>query len=373
MKRVVGLLLAICICFSGCGALTDGEHIWSQPHSIPKVPGTNQNISAANYDQLYKALAAIVASGNLQATISVDQYDRRTIESDARTAITAICSQDPVAAYAVEHIEFTLGTSGGGAALSVQISYTRDKTEIARIKTVKNQAQAVEVISAALNDCETGIVLLIEEYTQTDFEQIVKSYALEHPQLVMETPEVTANIYPQEGKSRVVELKLTYQTSRDTLKNMQSQVQNLFKSAQFFASGYRTDLRRFMRLYTWLMETNEYTIQTSITPAYSLLQYGTGDSRAFATVYAALCRSMNLECMTVSGTKNGESWHWNLIRIEDAYYHLDLLQCSQDGDFVACIDSQMSDYVWDYNAYPVSPDPEPTEPVQPLTTVAPTE
>ncbi len=367
MKRIIVLLLAICIFFSGCGALTDGEHIWTQVHSIPKAPSSNLNITAQSYDQLYQALVDMVAVGATQATISVERYDRSAIETDAQTAVDAVRQQDPIAAYAVAHIEYTLGTTGGETVLAVQILYQHDYAQIRKIIHVADTEAAREEICAALVACEPGIVLLMEQYEQRDLAQMVEDYAREYPELVMETPQVAVNVYPEEGQSRVVELKFTYQTSRDTLKNMQSQVENLFKSARFFTSGYHTERRRFMRLYTWLMETNEYTIQTSITPAYSLLLYGTGDSRAFATVYASLCRQMELECMTVSGTKNGESWYWNLICINDVYYHLDLLECSSNSGFALCTDGQMEGYVWDYNAYPVSPDPEP-EPTEPATT-----
>ena len=45
------------------------------------------------------------------------------------------------------------------------------------------------------------------------------------------------------------------------------------------------------------MERYDYRIETSITPAYSLLRHGVGDSRAFAVVYAAMCQQAGLECL----------------------------------------------------------------------------
>lgn len=364
MKRVAALALIICICLSGCSAVTGGEHIWTQIHSIPKSPGNNQNISVDHYDELYQALVDLVAAGTSQVTISVEHYYRDAIETDIQAAIEAVCSQDPIAAYAVDHIDFTKGTSGGEMVLALEIHYFRDQAQIKRIDRVADHTEANVVITSALVACETGVVMLMDQYEKRDIAQFVEDYAQAYPELVMETPQVIVNVYPDEGRSRVVEVRFTYQNSRENLKSMQTQVDNLFKSAQFFCSGYRTDERRLMRLYTWLMETSEYTMQTSITPAYSLLQYATGDSRAFATVYAALCRRMELECMTVTGTKDGESRCWNLVCIDGEYYHLDLLQCSSDGGFAVYRDSEMNGYVWDYNAYPNSPDPEsiPTEP-----------
>ena len=114
------------------------------------------------------------------------------------------------------------------------------------------------------------------------------------------------------------------------------------------------------------MERFDYQIETSITPSYSLLCHGVGDSRSFATIYAAMCRRANVECQVVSGTKNGDAWYWNLICENGIYYHVDLLESSAAGYLRKLSDAQMDGYVWDYSAYPpadgitVSPE-EPTE------------
>lgn len=366
MKRVaLAGILILCILLSGCGVLGQKDYVWMDTHPIPTAPVGNQSISAADYEELYAALVALVEEGSPQTTISVERYNQNNIEPDMQRAVDAVCKDHPIAAYAVEKMEYTLGTAGGERVLAVTISYLHDQSEIKRIKTVSDIAAAEKAVTAALVACDTGIVLQIVSYEEKDFDQLVKDYALTYPESVMEVPQVTVNVFPDAGKTRVVELKFTYQSSRESLKNMQAQVENLFKSAQFFASGYRSEEHRFMRLYTWLMETNEYTIQTSITPAYSLLRYGTGDSKAFATVYASLCRRMGLDCLTVSGARDGESWYWNLIQVEGEYYHLDLLHCSGEGDFQMRTDSEMkASYVWDYDAYPVSPAPESPTPLE---------
>ena len=100
------------------------------------------------------------------------------------------------------------------------------------------------------------------------------------------------------------------------------------------------------------MERFDYKVETSITPAYSLLRHGVGDSRAFATVYAAMCRASGLECIVVTGTRSGEPWTWNIICQDGVYWHVDLLRCNEQGRFHKTEDSGMTGYVWDYSAYP---------------------
>ena len=79
-----------------------------------------------------------------------------------------------------------------------------------------------------------------------------------------------------------------------------------------------------------------------------------GDSKAFATAYAAMCRAAGLECRVVSGTCNGEARFWNMVRSGDIYYHVDLLASKAAGDLQMLTDDAMAGYVWDYSAYPAA-------------------
>ena len=99
-----------------------------------------------------------------------------------------------------------------------------------------------------------------------------------------------------------------------------------------------------------------------------------GDAKAFAVIYAAMCREAGLECLTVSGTRWGEPWYWNMIEDNGKYYHVDLLRCSQDELFYERTDEEMEGYVWDYSAFPKSePRVEPTDPTVPTSPIVPTE
>ena len=225
--------------------------------------------------------------------------------------------------------------------------------------------RAESIVSDALEGYNSGIVLLVEDYKTRDFAQFVQDYAERHPQTVMEIPLVNQTVYGT-GKNRVVELIFAYQTNRDSLRRMQSQVQPVFDAAALYVSGDGEDQQKFAQLYAFLMERFDYKLETSITPSYSLLRHGVGDSRAFATVYAAMCRRAGLSCQVVSGTKDGEARFWNIVCIDQVYYHVDLLTSSDAGGMKACADEEMTGYVWDYSAHPVcGPQPEAgTEPTE---------
>ena len=236
----------------------------------------------------------------------------------------------------------------------MQVQYLHSKQDIKKITVVGNIADAQTLIYSALNGCESGIVLRISKYQQTDFLQIVEDYAMTHPQYIMEMPQVTVNLYPDHGADRVVELRFTYQNSRETLRGMQTKVGVLFNSSVNMVSVTENAGEKYAQLYALLMERfQNITVETSITPAYSLLVHGVGDAKTFAVVYAAMCREAGLECQVVTGTRAGIPWYWNIVCIDEAYFHLDLLRAKEYGEFLLMDDSIIDDgYVWDFTAYP---------------------
>ena len=219
-----------------------------------------------------------------------------------------------------------------------------------------NQAQVI--IKDALNEYDSGVILQVDNYHGMDFTQMVQDYVDDYPQLCMEMPQVTATVYPDAGVSRVIELEFTYQTSRDVLRQMRDEVDRIFSSARLYVSSDAEPWEEYSQLYSFLMERFDYVVETSITPPYSLLRYGVGDSEAFATVYAAMCRQTGLDCRVVSGSRAGEAWYWNVLVMEDGYYYLDLLQSSKSGAFQPKRAEEMSGYVWDYSAFPEMEQPQ---------------
>ena len=349
-QKIMCLSLLLSLLLTGCGWV-NRSYVSVEPHREQRQTAQTDAIMASNYLELLSALTDMIASGTEVAAIKVPEYPQESIEFGMQRAIRHSRENDPIGAYAVADIVYELGSSSGVPAVSVSISYHHNRSEIQQIRKAADTRAAERIVAEALKNYEPGIVILVEEYESRDFAQYVQDYAEENPQIVMEIPQVSQGSYGS-GKNRVLELIFTYQTSRDSLRRMQSQVQPVFDAASLYVSGEGEDHQKFSQLYGFLMERFDYKQETSITPAYSLLCHGVGDNRAFATVYAAMCRSAGLECMTVTGTKSGSPWTWNIVLDSGCYYHVDLLHSNDGGQFREYKDSEMGSYVWDYSAYP---------------------
>ena len=358
-KQLLPLFLAVSLLLSGC-SWPNGSYVSVTPHREPKQNVQATVISADDYLDLIDVLVELIASGTESAAIDVSSYPANAVKSGMAVAIRYAMENDPVGAYAVEEIHYEQGSSGGQPAVAVQILYRHNRNQIRQIYSLQKMEDAEAVVAQALANYDSGVVMLVEEYSQKDFQLFAEDYAEENPQLVMELPQVVTGTYGT-GKSRVLELNFTYKNARDDLRQMQDQVKPVFDSATLYVSGDGSDYQKYSQLYAFLMERFDYTLETSITPTYSLLRHGVGDSRAFAVVYAAMCRTADLECAVVTGTKSGEPWSWNMVMDNGRYYHVDLLGSNLTGRFTEMTDAQMHGYVWDYSAYPECTDHIPVE------------
>lgn len=350
MKKLAVLILSVSLLLGGCSWM-DGSYVHITRHQDQGPALQSETLTVSNYTELQQVIMQMVESGTTKGVIFLSEYAQTMAEDGMALIQDRLATSDPLGAYAVEHMEYEIGTNNGKPAIAVEISYRRTPMEIQQIQRVTNMEQATRAIAEAMSRVDTRVVLLIARYEDVDFAQLVNDYAQKHPDIVMEIPQVTTAVYGTD-RSRVVDLQFTYQTSRDILRQMRRQVEPVFEAAQLYVSEDATDYQKYAQLYAFLMERFDYRIQSSITPTYSLLHHGVGDSRAFAVTYAAMCRSVGLDCLVMTGTRNGEPWTWNLISLDGNFVHVDLLQCTAQGSFQTHANEEMLGYVWDYSAIP---------------------
>lgn len=363
--RKVNILLLLCLSLLLTGCSWSGRRYTSvTPHREQRQNAQSQAAAASNSLDLIHVLEDMIRDGAETGVIFLPDYPAEHVERGMEVAVGYAMRTYPLGAYSVDDIVYEVGTNGGFPAMAVSITYRHSDVEIRQIRDIVQMDEAKPLVAAALADYDARLVMRVELYFETDFQQMVRDYAETYPETVMEIPQVTVGIYGS-GPGRVVELSFAYQTGRDSLRQMQSQVKPVFEAAELYVSGSSAQRQKYMQLYSFLMERFDYQVETSITPAYSLLQHGVGDSRAFATVYAAMCRRAGLECLVVTGTRSGEPWVWNMIEVGGFYQHVDLLQCNARGRFQEKADRELNGYVWDYSAYPECPILRPVEPTVP--------
>lgn len=353
-------LLLTAMLFTGCDLWMDGEYHSVTPHLNNYSSGSSTDAEVSSYVELRDRLEQLVSAGTESGVIYYPGIEKTVLDGFMNSAINFVMQATPMGAYAVSDITYETGTNTGKQAVAVTVTYRHGRSEILRIRQAEDMDSAKTVIASALKNCDAGVTVQVDRYDALDVLQYVQDYVDENPDVCMEMPQVTASVYPEQGSTRIIEVLFSYQTSRDDLRQMQQTVETVFASAELYVSGDGESEEKYFQLYSFLMERHDYEYETAITPAYHLLRHGVGDCKAFATVYAAMCRRAGLFCQVVTGTRAGESWYWNVIMDDGEYYYVDLLKSSEIGKFTAKRQDEMNGYVWDYDLFQSETIPETT-------------
>lgn len=375
MKRILALLLltALLLGLDGCSYMVRQDYLAVKRHVEQSLPETEPTEAeeptlVTNRNELRGAILSFVRNWTERGSIRVQDY-AGDISTDLTEAMTYATKEDPIGAYAVDYADAELRGGASSGVVEVSIVFRRSAAEIDSIVTVSGLTGAYNKIRQALADYDTALTLRIRNYEETDFAAYVRNYCLDHLESVVALPELSAAVYPEEGNTRILELHFTYPASRDELRSMQASVETILDSAAAYVSGGVDQQRRVQLLGRFLLTRFSYTVaqEEPQMPAYDLLYLGIAHSLSFAEVFQYECSRADIDSWLVSGTRNGEPYYWNIVHIQEIYYHVDLMRSVERGEDALTLLSaetlETEGYAWDVEAYPANPlqEPEPTE------------
>lgn len=352
--RPIALALALTLLCGCASPLVPNEYTVVSEHSDTTVETESDALTAESYEELKYAILAFVETGTTQGIIRVYHYDGDVTE-DITSAAYEVWKNDPMGAYAVEFITTECNLLLSYYEIRVEITYRDDVVDASQIQYVRGTSGAERAIQEALEDMKNRLTLRISAYDEElRCEEIVARLCAESPEVLIEQPKVTESVYPDSGSIRIVQLDFEYQHTVAELMSMRSAVNTVLGSAVNYVRYREEDSAKADLLFSYLMERFDYEEGESITPVYSLLCEGVADSKTFARIFQILCDRTGLECVTVSGYLDGESYEWNILNLDGVYRHVDLMRCVREDirQLTAYTDDEMDRYSWDRAAYP---------------------
>ena len=108
----------------------DGSYYSIQPHHDDHTEMLLESTTASSYEELQKALIDMVENGQQTSIIYMPGFQEAQLMSYMKRATTFMRYNHPVGAYAVNEIQYDIGTNSGKTALAVDISYIHNRSEI---------------------------------------------------------------------------------------------------------------------------------------------------------------------------------------------------------------------------------------------------
>lgn len=359
------LIASVLLGLTACSGWGQDEFLFVTPHAEQPVSSESTEeevpLTVTNRSELRGAVLSFIRDWTERGTFLVSGYSG-DITADLAETIRYATEEDPIGAYAVDYADAELSGNGESGVISLNIVFRRSAAEINSIVTVNGIGGAYAKIQQALTDYTTALTLRIRNYEEADFTAYIRDFCLENPDQMPALPELSAQVYPNEGETRILELHMVYPKTRDELRVMQAEVNTILASAHSFIHSGSTDAERVTRLYRFLAGRFVYTIDTEepVMPAYRLLCDGAAHSLSFATVFRYECSSEGMDCRLVSGFKDGVSHYWNLIRLGREYYYVDLMRDMLSGgnspELLTAAQLTEEGYVWEAGDYPATPE-----------------
>lgn len=371
MKRLAAFLTAALLCagLCACAQLVPSSYSSVTPYTEtqpePEIVNPDMRL-AANMAELKQAIRSFVEGHIEHGLIRVYSYTG-DVEDDLTTAAYQVAREDPYGAYAVDYITHSCSLIVSYYEIEIDITFRPDIVSSDALSYAISTSGAKKLIEQAIDQYEDHLVLYLTYYnSELDVQALAAAYCAQAPARLMAVPVVQTTMYPENGQSRILDIRFSYPHDAATLRDMAKAVDESLEAASVYVRYRQSEHEKAALLFTYLLERLIYVEAESQTPVYALFCEGLVSNQGAAVSWQLLCDAAGLDCITVSGMRAGNAYLWNILQLDGVYYHVDIFRDLLAGEALNCrSDADMTDYYWDVSQYPACPplEPEEQEPV----------
>lgn len=360
MKRTLSLLLAVLLLaplLSGCGGAFEKEYV-SVTEYVPPAQAESdsaERVTVRNMAELKRALIDMVYDGAAGGSIAFDANYDGSAPEDMESACWQVRTQDSLCAYCVRDLSYEMEKIVNHYESTVSIDYTSYAAELSSIVQLPYAVGVEELLTNAMEESRTRLTILIRASSYSA--EKVKNLALEiyrsHPTICVREPQITVYMYSGSGRQRLYDINFAYGMPEDELIRCKSQLKNLDIMSNLDAAEL-DDVHRALTACRFLTENCVWN-EEARGSCYDALINGETNSEGLALAYVEMCHQLGLDCRVVYGQLGGRDHRWNILRLDGAYYHVDVSRCCSDGFAVGFLqndETMWNDYRWNISNYP---------------------
>ena len=195
MRRACLLLLLLClVALPGC---VPESYLLVTPHNSQR--GENSDvITVENYAAMRSNLVQQVDRHAEQVSMVTYSY-AGDVEQDLQRALDYIQSSYPMGAYALEDATYEIVQVASFYQLQLQLTYSHSAWEMEQITQVRME-NLENTIGEAITAGRGRQTLMISGFSNVDFAALCRSYLLEHPDQVLQLPQVERDVLAGDGQ-----------------------------------------------------------------------------------------------------------------------------------------------------------------------------
>ncbi len=332
-RRMLAACLVFTLLLSGCARLLNREYTDVTPHNaVPTAEGDPSTLRADSYQELVNALQYLVTNGAETGTVRL-YVKNENVEQELEDACLEVAQEDPLGAYAVEYIRYSVASLVTYQEVKVEITYRRTREQVASITSATGATAIRSELEKALEEFSTEIAIRISYFDRDEayIRRLCREAFCANPGNALDMPELTVSIYPDSGRQRIVEVLLAYHLEREELERRRDllarRAQEITEEERLADS--RGD-RQLLEIARAVLAQGGFQPEGGSTAYHALLEGG-ADSQGLALAMALLCNGLGLECQVAIGEKEGVPHYWNVVSAESGWMHLDLTRPLEEG------------------------------------------
>ena len=358
-KKIYSLLWSLTAACLLCGcSWLDKEYVSIHDYvfSEQEKNMTGSRFTVHSFNALTSALLGMVYEGRTEGSIVFDPNYEGDAGEDLDRACRILRTEDALCAYCVENISYEFNKIVTINEANVTFSYSKVSESPRRIVHLGFSSEAESAILNAFDRGTRTLTLLVGRsgFSAEDMAaQVVKTYR-DNPTVIPKKPEATVNVFSGAGSQRLYEINIDYGLSTAMLWQCRMELE-MFKPLSHLDKSSLSEVERAYAACRYLVENCEITENPEENSAYSALIQKSANNEGLAFAYVELCRQLGVDCRIVYGQRDWKEHCWNIVRMDDSYYHVDITQCAKGGPalgFMQNDESFWGIYRWDVAAYP---------------------
>jgi hypothetical protein len=376
LKRLCAVCLAILLLTqTGCQRLLHRTVYTQSPHLELPVSNDIEGVLVSSYAQMLNVVSSWVRAGQSDGLLRVTSGYSGILQEDVANVCEELMYNEAYSRFVEPYLVTSSDVKASGTTVLFNIKYMRerDQVEIDSLQVASGQAALERLLQRCLLEYQPYLAVEVPFFDETvfDFKTFLEDSYLEHPEQALGLPDAALVLYRGlKGSQCILEFRFTYPTSMDNMLSTEQRVSQGLTAIRAKVKPGETHMETIRSIHDTLAETIDYDFDTQAQDSMFGL-YRTGrsytmvgamiDNKSVAEGYAlavkALCDLNQIPCRVVMGDLVSEQRAWNLVNIDQKWYHMDVAADDALGysvDVFLHSDEEMLQglYTWDQMKYP---------------------
>jgi len=357
MRKKIQLLLVLIITIlmlTGCSALFFDTYYSEKDFQGNQSIDLDSDVQMVHsYAELRRLVFNLMNNHEESMALRFAGYTGNVM-SDIASVCNAVKTESAYGAYCVDYVSYDLTQIVSYYEATINISYKYTSEELAQLKTTNNHESFSMLLADELTQETPKVIVKVNNGTSDHgtVVDLIEQTVREYPLSVSYFPEFTVRIFSGNSSQKIYEVNVVYDENMDN----DRRVEQLRDTIQMLTASlnYENDALKLLSIAETMKGQFDFD-ETAGNTAYDALIEKTANSEGVSSSFKALCDEIGIECLIVNGKLDRGEHFWNIVKIDNQYYHFDLSALNEHGPMNSLFRSdadQQVNYWWDQSVYP---------------------